>query len=386
MFCDKKIGIENIGFYTSGAYLSLRELAKNTNQDEDKFIQGIGQEKMSIITKQEDIITMGYNASIEFLNETQKNEIGLLLFATESAIDCSKSSANTLHGLLGLNKNCRCLEVKQACYGGTGALMLAIDFVKTHKDKKALVIASDVAFYGLNTSGEATQGCGAVAILISNKPNIAIFNNDNLYLTDEKNDFYRPQFQDKPIYDGHYSIKCYLQMFKTLFEKYKTNHKKIEYLITHMPFTKMFDKCSKEAKINENLDFIESVKKYNKIIGNTYTASIYIGLISLLENYAKDLTKKNIVLFSYGSGAECEIYSIKILKNYKKFLNKELHNNMLNGRIKIDYNKYVELMNYFNQREKQLNIVIENDDDNFYQNSKIKLIEIKNGIRNYEIS
>ena len=59
---------------------------------------------------------------------------------------------------------------------------------------------------------------------------------------------------------------------------------------------------------------------------------------------------------------------------------------MLNGRIKIDYNKYVELMNYFNQREKQLNIVIENDDDNFYQNSKIKLIEIKNGIRNYEIS
>ena len=92
------------------------------------------------------------------------------------------------------------------------------------------------------------------------------------------------------------------------------------------------------------------------------------------------------MLFSYGSGAECEIYSIKILKNYKKFLNKELHNNMLNGRIKIDYNKYVELMNYFNQREKQLNIVIENDDDNFYQNSKIKLIEIKNGIRNYEIS
>lgn len=383
MFCNKKIGIENIGFYTTGACFSLLELSKQINQDEDKFTQGIGQEKMSIITKQEDIITMAYNATMEFLTEKQKQEINLLLFATESSIDNSKSAGNELHTLLKLKNNCRCLEVKQACYGGTGALMLAKDFVKSNKNKKALVIASDVAFYGLNTGGEPTQGCGAIAILVSNNPKIAYFEDNNIYLTENKNDFYRPSFQSKPIYDGHFSIKCYLSMFKNIMKDFKQKDH-FDYLITHMPFSKMLDKCCKNIELDEIKNENENIKKYNKIIGNTYTASVYIGLLSLLENSNNDLKHKKIAIFSYGSGAECECYTIKISKNYKKYLNKERHLKILKNRKNIKYNQYVDLLNYFENSEKQLNLKIE-DNDEYYKFSRIKLIEIENGIKKYKI-
>ena len=43
-----KLGIEAISLYTPKKYLSLEELAKARGIDPQKFIKGIGQEKMSV--------------------------------------------------------------------------------------------------------------------------------------------------------------------------------------------------------------------------------------------------------------------------------------------------------------------------------------------------
>ena len=186
LLVNDHIGIEQMAFYTTDKYISLDELAKHKNIDANKYTQGLGQEKMSIIMPDEDIITLAYNAVQGFWNKIkndEKSKIELLLFSTESGIDNSKSAGIELFALLDLPKYCRCLEIRQACYGGTGALMLARDFVKANPEKKALVIMSDVAYYGLETAGEPTQGCGAVAVLVSNEPKIAVFNDDNVYLS-----------------------------------------------------------------------------------------------------------------------------------------------------------------------------------------------------------
>ena len=98
--------------------------------------------------------------------------------------------------------------------------MLAKNYVIANPDKKVLVVMSDIAFYGIHSKGEPTQGCGAVALLISSKPKIATFNNDSVFSADNKNDFYRPIYQVNPIYDGHFSIKCYLAMFEKALTKY----------------------------------------------------------------------------------------------------------------------------------------------------------------------
>ena len=146
-----QIGIEYIGFSTSKAVISLEELAKKKKIDISKYTKGLGQDKMSVITQNEDVITLGFEAVMDAIDISRKNnktnnffeDVELLLFATESAVDNSKSSACELYGLLkekfNIKQDCRCLEVKHACYGGTGALMLAMDFVKANQNKKALI-------------------------------------------------------------------------------------------------------------------------------------------------------------------------------------------------------------------------------------------------------
>eukprot|EP00122_Pirum_gemmata_P001381 Pgem_evm1s1237 len=48
-----------------------------------------------------------------------------------------------------------------------------------------------------------------------------------------------------------------------------------------------------------------------KELGNTYTASLYCGLVSLLSNKGAELAGKKACLFSYGSGFASSLFSIE---------------------------------------------------------------------------
>ncbi|MBC6499337.1 hypothetical protein H7R52_11985 [Weissella confusa] len=74
-----------------------------------------------------------------------------------------EKTGRSINRLLGLNEYARTIEMKQACYAGTYGLMQARDYVALHPGSKVLVMASDIARYGLHTPGEVTQGAGAVA-------------------------------------------------------------------------------------------------------------------------------------------------------------------------------------------------------------------------------
>ncbi len=277
---------------TTKAVFNLASLAEKTHEDAEKYTHGLGQVKMSVITPRQDIVSMAYNATTDFITDDLKQQIDLVLFATESGIDESKSASIELHALLHLPERCRCLDIKHACYGGTGALHIARTHIQANNNSKVLVLMSDIAFYGVDTAGEATQGCGAIAMIISSTPKICTFNDDDIFLSDNRDDFYRPSFSQSPVYDGHFSIKCYLSMFQKAIKLYgnlySENSHNFDYLITHMPFAKMLDKCCKLA----NIDFIKNennvIKAYGSVVGNIYTASLYLGLLSLLENSKND--------------------------------------------------------------------------------------------------
>ncbi|MBJ8193094.1 hydroxymethylglutaryl-CoA synthase family protein, partial [Bacillus cereus] len=67
----------------------------------------------------EDPVTFGVNAAkplVDALSEAEKNRIEMLITCTESGIDFGKSISTYIHHYLGLNRNCRLFELKQACY------------------------------------------------------------------------------------------------------------------------------------------------------------------------------------------------------------------------------------------------------------------------------
>ncbi len=351
------VGIDDISFYTSNFYFDLKYLAAEKQIDQDKFYVGIGQEKLGMVPVDEDIVTMGANAALPLLDNVDSDSISTLLFATETGIDQSKSAGVFVHGLLNLSPRCRVVEVKQACYSATAAIQMACALVARNPAQKVLVIASDIARYDLDSSGEATQGCGAAAMIISSDPKLVEIHPQSGHYTEDVMDFWRPNYRSTALVDGKYSTKIYLKALKQCWQHYQeqtnADFSEFDFFCYHLPFTRMADKSqSHMARINKSdigqdaLDAqIEPSLRYNRIIGNSYTASMYIGLISLLENAEQDLAGKRIGFFSYGSGCVAEFFSGTVKAGYQNHLHRQQHLAMLDARTELSYQDYLDFYN-----------------------------------------
>lgn len=346
-----KPGIESVSFYAPHTYVHLDALAQHHGIDPAKYSKGIGQEKIALPSPDEDIVTMAAEAAMPILARTEAERIDTVLFATETGIDQSKAAAIYLHRLLGLSPNCRCVELKQACYSATAALQMAASYVARKPDRKVLVIASDVARYDLGSSGEATQGAGAVAILVSADAKVAEISAESGLFTEDVMDFWRPNHRRTPLFDGKASTLRYLNALVEAWRDYQAAgglpYEEFSRFCYHVPFSRMGEKANSHlAKANGCKNDMEQVLPsliYNRQVGNCYTASLYLALISLLENDASDLTGANIGLFSYGSGATGEFFAAHVQPGYEDHLFRAEHQVLLEDRQPIDYEGYVAL-------------------------------------------
>ncbi|OQA27162.1 MAG: Polyketide biosynthesis 3-hydroxy-3-methylglutaryl-ACP synthase PksG [Verrucomicrobia bacterium ADurb.Bin345] len=350
------VGIDLISFYTPQYFLDLKTLAEKRGVDFNKFYTGLGQEKMAIPPPDEDIVTMAASAARPILDQTDPSEIELLLFGTESGVDQSKAAAMFAHGLLKLPTRCRGFEVKEACYAGTAALQLAIPWALRNPGKKALILASDIARYDLNSPGEPTQGAGAIAMLVGVNPRImAIEPESGLYASDVM-DFWRPNYRDEAVVDGKYSMRVYIAALEEAWRQYHALSGRgladMARFCYHLPFTKMAEKAhvrlAKTAGVaNLSPEDMEHQMgeslHYNRITGNTYAASLYEGLCSLLDNCTKDLAGKRVALFSYGSGCMGEFFSGILQADYRKHLYSAAHKNLLDNRTELTYQQYEDV-------------------------------------------
>ncbi|WP_210396891.1 hydroxymethylglutaryl-CoA synthase [Motiliproteus sediminis] len=347
------VGIDDISFATSNFYLDLKSLADVQQIEADKYYLGIGQEKMGMVSLDEDVVTMAANAALPIVEKIDRQSISTVLFATETGIDQSKAAGIFVHGLLELPARCRVVELKQACYSATGALQMACALVARNPQQKVLVLASDIARYDLDSSGEATQGCGAVAMLISANPRLVEIEPESGHYTEDVMDFWRPNYRSTALVDGKYSTKIYLKALKQAWSHYHevsgVEFDQLDYVCYHLPFSRMAEKAQLQlAKFSKSsadsaalLARIEPTLHYNRILGNSYTASMYIGLNSLLDNADQDLSGRRIGFFSYGSGCVAEFFSGRIVPGYKAHLHSEQHARMLAEREELDYNAYL---------------------------------------------
>ena len=364
------IGIDKINFFTSNLYVDMTELAITRNEDPDKYLIGIGQSKMAVIPPTQDIVTMGANAAESMLTDEDKEDIDLVIVGTESGIDNSKSAAAYIADLLGLRDDIRTFEIKQACYGATAALQMAKAQVALNPDSKALIIGADIAKYGLNTPGEVTQGGGAVAMLVSANPKLLSFEGGSTYLSRNIMDFWRPLGHSEALVDGKYSSNVYLDFFNNVYSNYKDKTgftiDNFEALLFHLPYTKMGLKALREAqkdadaKVSAKLTHrFEDSRLYNRQVGNLYTGSLYLSLLSLLENNDDLKSGDRLGLFSYGSGAQGEFFAMLLRKDYRKYL-MNTTNEFLQKRTRIsveEYEKiYLRSLHYENNSELDLDM------------------------------
>ena len=385
------IGIDKINFYVPKYYVDMAKLAEARQVDPNKFLIGIGQTEMAVSPVNQDIVSMGANAAKDIITNEDKKNIGMVIVATESAIDNAKAAAVQIHNLLGIQPFARCFEMKEACYAATPAIQLAKDYLAQRPNEKVLVIASDTARYGINSGGEPTQGAGAVAMIISHEPSILTLNDDAVAYTEDVYDFWRPTGHKYPLVAGALSKDAYIKSFQESWNEYARRQGKtlsdFESLCFHVPFTKMGKKALDSIIDNADETTQERLKSgyedavyYNRYVGNIYTGSLYLSLISLLET--RDLKGgQTIGLFSYGSGSVGEFFSATLVDGFEKHLDIEGHKALLNNRTEVSVEEYESFFKRFDDLEFNHDIEQSDKDNNLFY-----LKDINDDIREYHIA
>ncbi|MBP1167744.1 hydroxymethylglutaryl-CoA synthase [Chryseobacterium sp. PvR013] len=401
-------GIEAAGYYVPGLYLEIKDLAEKRGIEPAKLEKGLGLHKMGLSDVHEDAATFAAEALLKLIKDYQINpeEIARVYLGTESAVDAAKPTASyavqmvekVLEEEFGTRcfRNCDVLDMTFACVGGVDALHNALDFVRVNPDKKAVVIASDYAKYELASSGEYTQGGGAVALLVSSKPDLLEIENNWGVASESVFDFFKPRrlykkedlngapetypdkvevFTDEPVFDGQYSNQCYQDRIKEAYYHYKKitgenkPYENWEHIIFHLPyafhgkrvFTEIYSlendlsyETAEEQKAvakSENYlklinDKIEKSQRASSEIGNMYTASIFMAFLSALQtsfNENEELSGKEIGFVGYGSGSKSKVFAGKVSENWRKVVEKWHLFENLNQRSAVDFETYEKL-------------------------------------------
>ncbi len=331
------VGIDDLGVYSPPFAVDLTTLAAARGVPPEKITTGLGAYEMAVVPPWEDSVTLGAQACERLFagGAVRPEEIGLLLVATETAVDHAKPVGIFIHELLGLPSSCRTVELKHACYGGTAGLMLALAWLRSGaaRGRKALVVATDIARYDLGSSAEFTQGAGAVALLLSERPRFVALDPGTGVFAKNVYDFWRPLDRREALVDGKFSVDCYLEALDGAHAHWAADagedlvQSDSSGLLYHTPFPKMAMKAHARlmAREWERLDrpasalsaatadtferLVDPSLAAARRMGNTYTASLYVCLASLAEARGDRLPGGRVALFSYGSGCCAELFT-----------------------------------------------------------------------------
>jgi hydroxymethylglutaryl-CoA synthase len=414
-----KTGIDSISFDVAKIHLPIKTLAKARNIEPEKLEKGLGLIKMTLPDTHQDTVVFAANALTKLIQENNLNlnEIARIYVGTESAIDSSKPISSFLISLIeqkfGENTLAECdvVDFTFACIGGVDALQNCIDFVKLNPEKKAIVVTTDFAKYDLNSTGEYTQGAGALAMLITSNPRIIAFDNNWATSTKGVFDFFKPFrtlpkeaitgnknneswfdnleteieiHKDQPVFDGQYSNQCYMDRTRNAYfslKKLKNTSETIyttwESIIMHLPYAFQgrrmlseiyaLDAQSKTISGNEDvLEYQNKLKGISKstayqhfvneklmpaelassLIGNLYTGSIFMGLLSTLAHFydtKKEISNLKFGFLAYGSGSKSKVFEGTIQPNWQAAITSVNLFETLEKSFEIDFETYEKL-------------------------------------------
>ncbi|SMO45032.1 hydroxymethylglutaryl-CoA synthase [Halorubrum cibi] len=403
------VGIDAIEIRSGKLKLDLPgTFAPQKGDDPEKYTKGLGLTNSSFPDVYEDIVTMGANAAKRLMDRKglEPDDIGRIDVATESAFDHSKPVSTYIAGCLEkvydgdfvhANKG----ERKFACVAGTQAVDDAYNWIRAgrNRGRAALVIATDTALYARGDPGEATQGAGAVAMLIAEDPNLVELSNDQGYGSKDETDFLKPN-QQFPSVDGKRSMKVYLSRMREALEDYESVAGKIElddfaYAPFHTPFPGMVrkaallayrhvirdteyeddlageigrqpredeydDREAYEEAIREYMDELKTTEQYrtwyddaveptlglSREVGNWYTSSVHVARVSALRDALerdRDFVGETLLVASYGSGAQAEIHAETVREGWRSEVDALDIDDQLEDRYDLSWEEYEDV-------------------------------------------
>ena len=411
------VGIDAVEIHAGKLRLDLPGVfAPAKSEDPEKYTKGLGLHSSSLPDVYEDIVTMGANAAKGLMDRKGlvPADIGRIDVATESAFDNSKPVSTYIAGCLErvydddfrhANKG----ERKFACVAGTQAVDDAYNWIRAgrHRGRAALVIATDTALYARGDAGEATQGAGAIAMLVAEDPSLVSLSTHQGYGSMDETDFLKPN-QQFPSVDGKRSVQVYLARMREALTDYEavaadTHPDDYRLVPFHTPFPGMVRKAALlgyrhmirgtdieetlaeevgrqpreeafddlEAYLSAVADYTDMLKRTDRYrewyaeaidptlslardVGNWYTGSVHVarvsGLMAALRN-DEDLVGQKLLVASYGSGAQAEIHHEVVQSGWAEEIASLDIEEQLAGRRDISFDQYETIHDVHNHDE-----------------------------------
>lgn len=324
------VGIEYLNVYGGRAAVDVHDIFTARGLDTAR-LDNLMMRRKAVGLPCEDPVTNAVNAArpvLERIGPAGRERIELLITATESGVDFGKSLATYVHKHLELPANCRVFELKQACYGGTAALQMAVGQVAAGLSPggRALIIATDVARPSVKlTYAEPSQGVAAVAMLVGDDPGVLDLDlGAHGVHAFEVLDTCRPDGETETG-DPDLSLMCYLDCLEAAFADYARRVEGADFVASfdglafHTPFAGMVKGAHRHlmrrrhraAPVDIADDFERRLApslRYCVEVGNSYSATVFVALAGLIDALGARAPYR-AGLFSYGSGCCAEFFS-----------------------------------------------------------------------------
>lgn len=269
----KRIGISGLAAYVPPYRVWLEDWCEWTGDQWPKVREVVGR-SFRVRGPEHSVYTMAATAVLRLIDQydVDPTRIKFLGLGTESSTDNSAGAiivkgmvdqALEARGKPAIARSCEVPEFKHACLGGVYGMKGAIRHLALDgAGGQAIVVCADIAEYARGSSGEPTQGAGAVAMLLEEDPKLAVVDLPGSGSASDYRvmDFRKPmirfcgqdrsqthQVQDFPVFNGKYSTTCYIdETLQALDDMYrKRDLKPIEYLrslktvFMHRPYRRM---------------------------------------------------------------------------------------------------------------------------------------------------
>ena len=354
-----KVGIEKIRVNPTSLALDMRKLCDARGHDWADIRDVMMIAERGVCPPWQDPVTMAVNAALPMLDEADIADIELLLVSSESSVDNEKPLSSWVHRHLGLSPHCRNMELKHACYSGTGGVKLAAHFVQA-TGKKALVINTDRSRMHFGKPYEFVMGANAAAVLVSNNPRILELEMDKYGLfSHEVDDLTRPTSRVETG-NSETSLFSYMESLHGALENYVARlGEEIDYdaffkkNIYHIPFggitinahrtaLRVFGSVSKSAAREHWEQKTLPSLTYPSRMGGCYGSSTFIALLSLIDHCDDLNAGDRIGIFSYGSGSCAEMYSGLLGRDAKAASREAGLPELLDSRYPLSVREYEE--------------------------------------------
>ena len=232
----KAIGISGLAAYVPPYRVWLEDWCDWTGNQWPKIREVVGR-SFRVRGPEQSVYTMAATAVLRLIEQYDVDpaRVKFLGLGTESSTDNSAGAiivkgmvdrALEARGLPAISRSCEVPEFKHACLGGVYGMKGAIRHLALDgAGSQAIVVCADIAEYARGSSGEPTQGAGAVAMLLEEDPKLAVVDLPGSGSASDYRimDFRKPmmrfcgqdrseshQVQDFPVFNGKYSTTCYI--------------------------------------------------------------------------------------------------------------------------------------------------------------------------------